>query len=84
MGSHFLTMTGKKESTFKTGTSSILLTYANFIAGWVGMSLHWLPPTKVRFGCELGIENPYDQDPAGLVLHCTSSVTSAWSNRTLT
>ena len=48
MGSHFLTMTGKKESTFKTGTSSILLTYANFIAGWVGMSLHWLPPTKVR------------------------------------
>ena len=49
MGSHFLTMTGKKESTFKTGTSSILLTYANFIAGWVGMSLHWLPPTEVRF-----------------------------------
>ena len=48
MGSHFLTMTGKKESTFKTGTSSILLTYANFIAGWVGMSLHWPPPTQVR------------------------------------
>ena len=42
MVSHFLTMTGKKESTFKTtgGTSSILLHMQNLqLGGWVGMSL---------------------------------------------